>query len=204
MTKEANKLVFRHKTCRRLGLSVCGAVNCPIGRRPNPPGQHGANRRQKVTQYALQLLETQKLRAYYGISSKQARRYFTEALKARGQTNVLMVQTLETRLDSIVHRLGFSGSLRAARQMVVHRHFLVNGKNVNKPGIQVMPGDVIQLREKDQKVERYKEWFQFFVPNLPYLERDTANFSGRLIRLPERAEIPILVDDHLFVEYLAR
>jgi len=204
MPNKGNKLTFRHKTCRRLGLSVCGAVNCPLGRRSNPPGQHGSNRRQKETQYGLQLKETQKLKAYYGISAKQVRRYYTEASRSKQQTNVAMVQALETRLDNVVYRLGYSASLRAARQMVVHRHMLVNGKNVNKPSYQVKPGDVIQLREKSQKIERYKEWYEFFIPNLPYIERDEGNLAGKLVRIPERDEIPILVEDHLFVEYLAR
>ena len=199
-----NKNVFRHKTCRRLGLSVCGAVNCPLARRPNPPGQHGANKRQKTSEYGTQLLETQKLRAYYGVSAKQLKRYYEAATRSKMQTNMALVQTLETRFDNMVYRLGFTGTLRAARQMVVHRHLLINGKNVNKPSYQIQPGDTIQLREKSQKVTKYQEWFNFYEPKVPYVVRETGAFIGNLARLPERTEVPILVDDHLFIEFLAR
>ena len=153
----------RHRACRRLGVSVCGAVNCTLLRRPNPPGQHGASaQRAKISVYGLQLKETQKLRLYYGVSKKQFRNYFEKATSSRQQTNEKLVQSLETRLDNMVYRMGFTGSLRAARQMVVHRHILLNGKNVNKPGCVVKPGDKIELREKSKKIQTYVDWFKFF------------------------------------------
>lgn len=194
----------RHKACRRLGVSVCGAVNCPLGRRPNPPGQHGAGRRQKVSPYAQQLIETQKLRAYYGISESQLVRYYEAAVNSRQPTNVALVQSLETRLDNVVYRLGFACSLRAARQLVVHRHIDLNGKNVNKPSMAIKPGDVVKLRDKSQKVERYVEWFKFFNHNLPYLSKDTSKYSGSLVNPPPRDQIPILLEDQLVVEFMAR
>ena len=120
------------------------------------------------------------------------------------QTNIALVQQLETRLDNMVYRMGFAGTLRAARQMVVHRHLMVNGKSVNKPGYQVNPGDVVQLRDKSKKIERYKDWFNFFEQQLIYISRDPAKMSASLVQLPEREEIPILVEDHLVVEYMAR
>lgn len=200
----SRKSIPRHRNCRRLGVSVCGAVNCPLGKRPNPPGQHGGGRRPKETQFGLQLKETQKLRAYYGISSKQLRRYYTEAASSKQQTNVHMVQKLEQRLDSVVYRLGFACSLRAARQMIVHRHFLVNNKSVNKPGYSVRPGEVVQLRPKSQKIERYADWFKFYDHKLPYVQKDQDNFSGTLVKAPERSEVPILVEDQLVVEFMAR
>lgn len=201
-----SKVESRCKICRRLGVCVfkfrCGGVI----RRPNPPGQHGsgAARRQKVTPYGLQLKETQKLRYYYGISSKQLRRYYREASSSKQQTNIALVQKLETRFDNMVYRMGFAGSLPAARQMVVHRHLLVNGKSVNKPGFQVKPGDEIQLRAKSQKIETYKEWFKFYEQKLGYIQRDVSKTSGTLVQIPERAEIPILLEDQLVVEFMAR
>ena len=200
----SRKSIPRHRACRRLGVSVCGAVNCPLGRRPAPPGQHGAMRRQKDSQYGLQLKETQKLRAYYGISAKQLRRYFKEAASSQEQTNVSLVQRLESRFDNMTYRMGFACSLRAARQIVAHRHLLVNGKNVNKPSYQLRPGDTIQLRPKSQKIERYVEWFKFYDHKLPYIEKDAEIMTGTLVQVPERAMIPILVDDQLIVEFMAR
>lgn len=198
------KSIPRHKICRHLGVSVCGAVNCPLARRPNPPGQHGNARRQKNSEYALQLMETQKLRAYYGISAKQLIRYYREAAQSRTQTNIALVQKLETRLDNVVYRLGFTCSLRASRQMVVHRHILVNDRIVNKPGFRVKPGDVIQLKEKSQKVERYKDWFNFYNPSLAYVQKNSSNFSGTLLSIPEREQVPIILEDQLVVEFMAR
>lgn len=200
----SRKSIPRHRVCRRLGVSVCGAVNCPLGRRPTPPGQHGASRRQKDTPYGLQLKETQKLRAYYGISAKQLRRYFTEAATSKEQTNIALIQKLERRLDSMTYRMGFACSLRAARQMVVHRHMLVNGKNVNKPGYQLQPGDTIELRPKSQKIERYVDWFKFYDHKLSYIQKDFTKLTGSLVHMPEREEVPILVEDQLVVEFMAR
>ena len=150
------------------------------------------------------LKETQKLKAFYGIRSRQMRRYYDKAAKMRKQTNVALVQTLETRLDNMVYRMGFAGTLRAARQMVVHSHFIVSGKKVNKPGYQLNPGEVVQLREKSLKIDRYKDWYNFFEQKLGYIQRDTKNFSGTLLHIPEREEIPIEVEDQLVVEFMAR
>ena len=104
----------------------------------------------------------------------------------------------------MVYRMGFAGTLRAARQMVVHCHITVNGRKVNKPSFQVKPGDSIQLREKSQKVDRYKDWFNFFEQKLAYIQRDSKKFSGTLMEVPERDDIPIDVEDHLVVEFMAR
>ncbi len=200
----SRKSIPRHRACRRLGVSVCGAVNCPLGRRPSPPGQHGATRRQKDSQFGLQLKETQKLKAYYGVSAKQLRRYFKEASSSQEQTNIALVQSLESRFDNMTYRMGFACSLRAARQIVVHRHLLINGKNVNKPSYQLRPGDTIRLRPKSQKIERYLEWFKFYDHKLPYIEKDAETLTATLVQVPERTEIPILVDDQLIVEFMAR
>jgi len=200
------KSTIKHKVCRALGINVIGSPSAALtlSRRPNRPGQHGASRQAKISPFGQQLRETQKLKAFYGISSKQLRRYYDKAARGRVQTNVALVQTLETRLDNMVFRMGFAGTLRAARQMVVHCHITVNGKKVNKPGYQIKPSDIVQLREKSQKIDRYKDWFNFFEQKLAYVQRDTKKFSGTLVQIPDREEIPIDVEDHLVVEFMAR
>ncbi len=200
------KSTIKHKACRALGVNIIGSPSAALtlSRRPNRPGQHGANRRQKVSPFGLQLQETQKLKLFYGISKKQLRRYYDRASRSKVQTNIALIQIMETRLDNMVYRMGFAGTLRASRQMVVHGHILLNGKKAAKPGLEVRPGDVVTLREKSKGVETYKNWFGFFEQKLDYVERDAKQLSGKLIRIPEREEIPIQVEDHLVVEFMAR
>ncbi len=200
------KSTIKHKACRALGVNIIGSPSAALtlSRRPNRPGQHGANRRQKVSPFGLQLQETQKLKLFYGISKKQLRRYYDRASRSKVQTNIALIQIMETRLDNMVYRMGFAGTLRASRQMVVHGHILLNGKKAAKPGLEVRPGDEITLREKSKQVDTYKNWFGFFEQKLDYVERDAKKLSGKLIRIPEREEIPIQVEDHLVVEFMAR
>ena len=200
------KSTIKHKTCRALGVNLIGSPSAALtlSRRPNRPGQHGANLRRKVKPFGLQLQETQKLKYFYGVSSKQLRRYYKKAVRSKLPTNIALVQSLETRLDNVVYRLGFAGTLRASRQMVVHCHLTVNGKKVNKPSFEVRVGDVITLREKSQQIENYKNWFNFFEQQLDYIQRDPKKLSGSLVRIPEREEVPILVEDQLIVEFMAR
>ena len=114
-----------------------------------------------------------------------------------------MVQLLERRLDNMVYRMGFSPTLRSARQMVVHRHIMVNGKNVNKPSLEVRVGDEITMRDRSKEIEKYKEWFELSEQQLGYIERDRSKMVGKLLQIPAREEIPIQVEDHLVVEYMA-
>ena len=200
------KSTIKNKLCRALGVNLIGSPSAALtlSRRPNRPGQHGGGRQTKISPYGQQLKETQKLKAFYGIGSNQMRRYYEKAARSRMQTNVALVQKLETRLDNMTYRMGFAGTLRAARQMVVHCHITVNGKKVNKPGYQLSPGDIVILREKSLKIGRYKDWYNFFEQSLGYIQRDLKNFSGTLMHIPEREEIPIEVEDHLVVEFMAR
>lgn len=193
------------KHCRALGVNLIGTPSAALTlqRRPNRPGQHGASRRGKLSPYAMQLMETQKLKHYYGVTAKQLKRYYDRAAKSREQTNVMMVQLLESRLDNMVYRMGFTPTLRAARQMVVHRHILVNGHNVNKPSYELRVGDVVTLRDKSKSVERYKDWFELSEQQLGYVERDSSKLSAKLLQIPARDEIPIQVEDHLVVEFMA-
>ncbi|MPN35306.1 30S ribosomal protein S4 [bioreactor metagenome] len=126
-------------------------------------------------------------------------------MKSKNSTGEVLVQMLECRLDNLVYRLGLASSIRQARQMVVHGHILVNGKKVDRPSYEVTIGDVISLREKSQKNTMFKESFQLnAISQYPYLNKDVENFSGTLLRKPERNEVPIEINDILVVEYYSK
>ena len=189
----------RFKECRRLGLNVCGhpkAMNRAKG---------GSRADKKLSNYGMQLLEKQRLRAYYGVMEKQFVGYVKEAKKSPAQTGYALIKILESRLDNLVYRLGFASSIRQARQMVVHGHIRVNDNKVDIPSYRVDVGDVISLREKSKNVELFKDNFNSSMLNMyPYLEKDENNFSGRLVRYPDRDEIPIEIEDQLVVEFYSK
>lgn len=190
----------RFKQSRRLGLNVCGH---PKAMDRATKGSSRGDK--KLTEYGIQLLEKQRLRAYYGVMEKQFMKYVIKAKKSGEQTGHALVKILETRLDNLVYRLGFASSIRQARQMVVHGHILVNGNKVDIPSYIIQVGDTISLREKSKDIEIFKENFNnFFLNSYPYLSKDENNMSGSLIKYPERNEIPIEIDDQLVVEYYSR
>lgn len=190
----------RFKQSRRLGLNVCGHPKAM--ERATKGTSRGDG---KISEYGIQLLEKQRLRAYYGVMEKQFVGYVRQAKKSSDQTGHALIKILETRLDNLVYRLGFASSIRQARQMVVHGHLLVNGKKIDIPSYIIQEGDTIELREKSRDIERFTGNFNDFLLNqYPYLTKDENNFSGTLIRLPEREEIPIEIDDHLVVEFYSR
>ena len=172
--------------CRRLGASICGRPNCPVNRRPYPPGEHGRARRRE-TEYQLRLLEKQKLRAMYGVTERQFRRYVAEATRRTGVTGEELLRQLETRLDAIVLRLGWALTMRQARQLVSHGHVLLEGRRVNIPSARVRPGQTVELADRARGFIGVRE----------------GDTRGRLERWPDRAEIPLPadVDDRLIVEY---
>lgn len=190
----------RFKQCRRLGLNVCGH---PKAMKRSAKGT--ARNDKKLSDYGTQLLEKQRLRAYYGVMEKQFANYFEKASKSKELTGHALINLLECRLDNIVYRLGFANSIRQARQMVVHGHILVNSKKVDIPSFKVSVGDEIKLREKSQKNAMFKENFESNILNvLPYLSKNEANFSGVLERLPQRSEVPIEINEVLVVEYYSK
>jgi small subunit ribosomal protein S4 len=192
----------RHRICRRVGAAVCGRPNCPSGRRPYPPGQHGRGRR-RLTEYQLRLQEKQKLRAIYGIGERQFRGYFERASRRKGVTGAELLKLLETRADSVALRLGFALSMRAARQLVSHGHVRVNGRRIDVPSATVRPGEKLELTEKGRNLISVREALEITPDPPPYLERDTDSLGGTLTRWPERNEIPlpVEVDERLIVEY---
>ena len=190
----------RFKQCRRLGLNVCGHPKAM------DRAERGTSRAdKKLSPYGTQLLEKQRLKAYYGVLEKQFANYVNKAEKSKESTGTLLVQLLECRLDNIVYRLGLASSIRQARQMVVHGHILVNGKKVDRPSFGLNVGDVVSLREKSQSNAMFKENFENSELNtLPYIEKNMEKFSGTLIKRPERNEIPIEINEILVVEYYSK
>ena len=192
----------RLKIIRRLGTPIPGLMRTdPDLRRPYPPGQHGPTKRKKLSDYALRLMEKQKLRFHYGLSERQLRRYVAEAFAGKGNSGHMLLQLLERRLDNVVFRAGFAPTMAAARQMVLHKHITVNGKRVNIPSYQVRPGDSLQphtkSKMKDKVAEAQKDPNNLKVPD--YLE--AADGVAKMKVLPERDSVPLDLDPQLIVEY---
>ena len=159
----------------------------------------------KLSNYGIQLIEKQKLKSYYGVLEKQFSRYINRAMKSKEITGDVLVKYLECRLDNIVYRIGFASSIRQARQMVNHGHITVNGKKVDIPSFEVKIGDNIVLKEKYRKNEIFMESFlELKIFTLPYIEKDYEKFEGKLIKMPERNEIPIEVNEVLVVELYSK
>jgi small subunit ribosomal protein S4 len=193
----------RLKIIRRLGTPIPGLMRTdPDLRRPYPPGQHGPTKRKKLSDYALRLMEKQKLRFHYGLSEKQLRKYVAIAFAGKGNSGHVLLQLLERRLDNVAFRAGLAPSMAAARQMVLHGHLAVNGKRVNIPSFQVRPGNVIVVREtskmKTKSLEAIKDPNNLKTPE--YLDvTDGAVITMRA--LPERDSVPLDIDPQLIVEY---
>ncbi|MCL2009350.1 MAG: 30S ribosomal protein S4 [Synergistaceae bacterium] len=191
----------RFKLSRHLGVNVCGhpkAMKRVDSKKPVRGGQ-------KVSEYSLQLMEKQKIKAYYGILERQFARYFNIAKKSSEMTGVALLKTLECRLDNLVYRAGFARSIRQARQLVNHGHFLVNGSKVDIPSYGVKVSDVMSLREKSRTNQVLMDNFEGLVSfNVPYIEKNKAQFSATLIREPQRDELPIDVNEILAVELYSK
>ena len=197
-----------HRICRREGQS-CGKVNCPVERKPYPPGQHGPNhaRRRKQSDYAVQLREKQRVKMRYGLLEKQFRSLFEHANRRAGVTGENLLVALESRLDNIVYRMGFAKTRRQARQLVGHRHFEVNGNAVNIPSYNVKKGDEISIRSKSKDLSivevaleeartkrRLPEW----------LVLDEKNLIGRVARTPIRKDLDASIKEQLIVELYSK
>ena len=191
------------KLSRALGVALTSKAARIMNRRPNPPGQHGAKRRGRKSNFGEQLLEKQRLRYQYNIKEKQLQRYFKKAYKQKGNTGVVLLQLLERRLDNIVYRAGFAPTIYAARQLVTHGHVLVNGKKTNAPSFLVSLEDSIELRENAKIRYQQSRETREHHPT-PYLRLDVDAAIAGLQRLPEEAEIPILCRTQMVVEYYSR
>ncbi|MDO5715092.1 MAG: 30S ribosomal protein S4 [Tissierellia bacterium] len=189
----------RFKQSRRLGLNVCGH---PKAMKRATRGTARSDK--KLTEYGKQLLEKQRLRAYYGVLEKQFANLFREAQKSGNQTGPTLVIYLERRLDNLVYRMGFASSIRQARQMVTHGHVTVNGKKVNIPSYRCNAGDEIALSNRGKKADLFKENYQTnYVTSYPYISK-SEDFKAKLVSIPNREDIPIEIDDQLIVEYYSK
>ena len=195
----------RFKLCRHLGVNVCGHPKAMRRSDPKKAAAVSARTGQKISQYGLQLLEKQKIKAYYGILERQFARYFDLAKKSDEMTGVALLKALECRLDNLVYRAGFARSIRQARQFVTHGHILVNGNKVDIPSYGVKVNDVITLKEQLRTNPLVDTNFNGFVSfSVPYLEKDKAQFSAKLVREPMREELPIEVNEILAVELYSK
>jgi len=192
----------KFKLSRRLGISLSGTGK--ELKRAFPPGQHGPNQRRKMSEYGIQLQEKQKLRHMYGLNEKQFSNLYVKASKLQGVSGENFMILLETRLDNLVFRLGLSNSRAGARQLVSHGHVTVNGKKVDIASYLVSAGDVIGLRERSRNLTVVKEALanRNYLP--AYLEMNDAAVEGKLVRLPERAELPQEINDKLIIEWYSR
>ncbi|MBZ0118098.1 MAG: 30S ribosomal protein S4 [Sandaracinaceae bacterium] len=199
------------KLCRRESLKLflkgerCYTDKCSFDRRPYPPGQHG-QRRSKFTEYGIRLREKQKVRRIYGILERQFRTYFAKADRTKGVTGEQLLGLLERRLDSVAYRLGFAATRADARQLVRHKHLLVNGKSVNIPSYLVRPGDKISVRERSRNKVRVAAALEGVdrrgVPE--WLELEKEAFTGTVKTLPNREEITLPIQEQLIVEFYSR
>ncbi len=196
------------KLVRKFGENIFGNTKYDrlLARKPYGPGQHGQTRRRRMSNYGVQLSEKQKIKFMYGLLEKQFRNYFKKADQMVGETGTNLLQLLESRLDNVVYRLGFAPSRPAARQLVSHRHFLVNGRSVNIPSYRVKPGDVIQVREKSKKLDIIQDAMRRIKGDidLPWLELDKARMAGTFVALPERDQMNLTVNEQLVVELYSK
>ena len=199
------------RLCRREGQKLflkgdrCYTDKCAADRRPYPPGQHGQGRT-KTSEYGLQLREKQKAKRYYGILESQFRGYFNMASKRKGKTGENLLAILETRLDNTVYRLGFAMSRAEARQLVLHGHFLVNGRNVNIPSFLVKPGMIISLKEKSRGLDKLKSVIEANSSRVPpkWLEYDANALIAKVSTVPSRDDIDIPIEEQLIVELYSK
>lgn len=199
------------RLCRREGAKLylkgdrCYSEKCGFSRKGYPPGMHG-QKRQKVSEYGLQLREKQKARRVYGVLETQFRRYFKEADRRKGVTGEILLQILESRLDNVVYRMGFSRSRAEARQLVRHGHFMVNGRKVDIPSYLTRLGDEIAVREGRRGKGIFKELAAGGTTQeaMPWLEVEREQMKGRIVRLPAREELDIPIVEHLIVEHYSR
>jgi small subunit ribosomal protein S4 len=203
------------KLCRREGEKLflkgqrCFTPKCAFERRGFPPGDHGRDtqfRRRRLSDYSRQLREKQKTRRIYGVTERQFRRFYSDALRRRGLTGENLLQTLERRLDNAVYRLGFAHNRAHARLLVTHGHFNVNGRRTDVPSMLVRPGDVVEVRAGSRSRTYFKELPEVAEGRTPpkWLDRDLKGLSGRVTQNPERRDIDASLNEQLIIEFYSR
>jgi small subunit ribosomal protein S4 len=181
----------------------CLTEKCAVERRSYPPGEHGRGRI-KQSEYLLQLREKQKARRFYGLLEKQFRNYYEKAAERSGITGEELLRMLETRLDNVVYRLGFAASRAQARQLIRHGHFTVNGRRVNIPSYQVRPNDVVALKQGSPVENVVRDATDLTASVAAWLQADHDNLTGKVLKLPDRADIDTPVQEQLIVELYSK
>lgn len=192
------------RIARKFGEPIYGPDKV-FERKKHAPGMHGVNKRRKTTEYGIQLREKQKAKYTYGVLERQFRRYFSIAVRKKGVTGEVLLQILESRLDNIVYRLGIAPTRDAARQLVSHRHILVNNKVCNIPSTILKPGDVVAVRERSKSLEVITDSLaRHNHSKYPWLEWNASEMSGKYVMLPEREMIPENIKEQLIVELYSK
>ena len=199
------------RQCRREGGKLylkgekCFTSKCPVENRPFPPGQHG-QRRTRLSDYATQLREKQKVRRIYGVLEKQFRNYYKKAAGTKGSTGENLLQLLEGRLDNVVYRMGFAASRAESRQLVRHNGISVNGTRVNIPSYQVQPSDVVGITDKGRSQSRIASAIELAQQRgfSDWIDVDTKKVEGVYKARPERSELPADINEHLIVELYSK
>lgn len=198
------------RLCRREGTKLflkgerCTLEKCAFERRSYAPGQHGQNMRRKQSEYSVQLRAKQKLARLYGVREGQFRKYYKEATRIPGVSGENLLRLLESRLDSIVYRLGLAPSRKAARVLVRHKHFTVNGKRVNVPSYLTKPGDLISVDPGSKQLEVIHESLRRARDLVSWLSVDKANLNGTVLERPARDDIPTVAEEQLVIEFYSR
>lgn len=194
----------KSKIARRFNEPIFGASKA-LQKKSYPPGQHGRGRRRKPSEYAIQLMEKQKAKYTYGVLEKQFARMFDIASRKKGITGEVLLQLLESRLDNVVFRLGIAPTRRAARQLVGHKHILVNGEVLNVPSYIVKDGDIVGVREKSKSLEVITDSLASHnATKYPWLEWDKTEMAGKLVSVPPREDIPENINEQLIVELYSK
>ncbi|MBK5719285.1 30S ribosomal protein S4 [Dysgonomonas sp. Marseille-P4677] len=194
----------KSRIARKFGEPIFGPDKV-LSKKNYPPGQHGNGRKKKSSEYGIQLREKQKAKYTYGVLEKQFRNMFDKALASRGITGEVLLQMLESRLDNVVFRLGIAPTRAAARQLVSHRHIVVDGSVVNIPSYTLKPGQLVGVREKSKSLEVVSEALSGFNHSkYPWIEWDQATMTGKYLHIPERADIPENIKEQLIVELYSK
>ena len=192
-----------YKKSRRFGFSILENGK-ELSKKPYAPGQHGQERKKKLSNYGIQLQEKQKVKFMYGLSEKQMKKAFTKAVKMKGVNGENLLKLLESRLDNLVYRIGFATTRKGARQLVNHGHITVNGKRVNIPSYQVKAGDIISLMENDKELKVVKESLEALKNRVEFITYDDKKMEATYVRMPERSELNADIDEALIIEYYNR
>jgi small subunit ribosomal protein S4 len=194
------------KLCRRERQKLfLKGQKCPIETKNYPPGEHGLNRRAKVSEYGIQLREKQKIKRIYGLLETQFRNYFDKANKQKGITGENLVKLLESRFDNVIYRLGFAASRKQARQLIRHRHFMINDRLVDIPSYSLSAGDILKLKDKSKKLDAIHSSLKRVKDSTySWLTVDKANLLGTFVQVPEREDIPLNANEQLVVELYSK